>query len=129
MPQSTQKLPCNKQCKSILLFWLMSFSWDRVFVTFDIWNLYIWHAILVFRVFLIFLQQESVFGLINHSEYIFSPCKRILTPALCVFWSGTGLIKSITGEISSDLYGLSGCDILNLTFCRLDFHQLLIKIS
>ena len=33
------------------------------------------------------------------------------------------------GEISSDLYGLSGCDILNLTFCRLDFHQLLIKIS
>ena len=34
-----------------------------------------------------------------------------------------------TGEISSDLYGLSGCDILNLTFCRLDFHQLLIKIS
>ena len=37
--------------------------------------------------------------------------------------AGTG------GEISSDLYGLSGCDILNLTFCRLDFHQLLIKIS
>ena len=35
----------------------------------------------------------------------------------------------ILGEISSDLYGLSGCDILNLTFCRLDFHQLLIKIS
>ena len=34
-----------------------------------------------------------------------------------------------TGEISSDLYGLSWCDILNLTFCRLDFHQLLIKIS
>ena len=34
-----------------------------------------------------------------------------------------------SGEISSDLYGLSGCDILNLTFCRLDFHQLLIKIS
>ena len=33
------------------------------------------------------------------------------------------------GEISSDLYRLSGCDILNLTFCRLDFHQLLIKIS
>ena len=33
------------------------------------------------------------------------------------------------GEISSDLYGLSGCDILNLTFCRLDFHLLLIKIS
>ena len=32
------------------------------------------------------------------------------------------------GEIASDLYGLSGCDILNLTFCRLDFHQLLIKI-
>ena len=35
----------------------------------------------------------------------------------------------VDGEISSDLYGLSGCDILNLTFCRLDFHQLLIKIS
>ena len=35
----------------------------------------------------------------------------------------------IAGEISSDLYGLSWCDILNLTFCRLDFHQLLIKIS
>ena len=35
----------------------------------------------------------------------------------------------LVGEISSDLYGLSGCDILNLTFCRLDFHQLLIKIS
>ena len=35
----------------------------------------------------------------------------------------------ILGEISSDLYGLSGCDILNLTFCRLDFHQFLIKIS
>ena len=37
--------------------------------------------------------------------------------------------KGGTGEISSDLYGLSGCDFLNLTFCRLDFHQLLIKIS
>ena len=36
---------------------------------------------------------------------------------------------TLGGEISSDLYGLSGCDILNLTFCRLDFHQLLIKIS
>ena len=104
MPQSTQKLPCNKQCKSILLFWLMSFSWDRVFVTFDIWNLYIWHAILVFRVFLIFLQQESVFCLIYHSEYIFSPCKRVLTPALCVFWSGTGLIKSITVNLKHSCF-------------------------
>ena len=37
--------------------------------------------------------------------------------------------SSVTGEIASDLYGLSGCDILNLTFCSLDFHQLLIKIS
>ena len=37
--------------------------------------------------------------------------------------------QEIYGEISSDLYRLSGCDILNLTFCRLDFHQLLIKIS
>ena len=35
----------------------------------------------------------------------------------------------LVGEISSDLYRLSGCDILNLTFCRLDFHQLLIEIS
>ena len=35
----------------------------------------------------------------------------------------------LRGEISSDLYRLSWCDILNLTFCRLDFHQLLIKIS
>ena len=52
--------------------------------------------VFVFHVFLIFLQQESIFDLIYHSEYIFSPCKRILTPALCVFWSGTGLIKSIT---------------------------------
>ena len=40
-----------------------------------------------------------------------------------------GMIMCVAGEISSDLYGLSGCDILNLTFCRLDFHQLLIKIS
>ena len=39
------------------------------------------------------------------------------------------LAQATAGEISSDLYGLSGCDILNLTFCRLDFHQLLIKIS
>ena len=38
-------------------------------------------------------------------------------------------LPEVGGEISSDLYGLSGCDILNLTFCRLDFHQLLIKIS
>ena len=37
--------------------------------------------------------------------------------------------RATSGEISSDLYRLSGCDILNLTFCRLDFHQLLIKIS
>ena len=37
--------------------------------------------------------------------------------------------NDLLGEISSDLYRLSGCDILNLTFCRLDFHQLLIKIS
>ena len=43
--------------------------------------------------------------------------------------SYTPTLKPLKGEISSDLYGLSGCDILNLTFCRLDFHQLLIKIS
>ena len=44
-------------------------------------------------------------------------------------WQKSEEVKFFTGEISSDLYGLSGCDILNLTFCRLDFHQLLIKIS
>ena len=38
-------------------------------------------------------------------------------------WDCVNLIT--VGEISSDLYGLSGCNILNLTFCRLDFHQLL----
>jgi hypothetical protein len=43
-----------------------------------------------------------------------------------VLWEGA---SRTTGEISSDLYRLSGRDILNLTFGRLDFHQLLIKIS
>ena len=46
-----------------------------------------------------------------------------------VTFSVAKVLVSAVGEISSDLYGLSGCDILNLTFCRLDFHQLLIKIS
>ena len=47
----------------------------------------------------------------------------------CILYLGLIIYHIAPGEISSDLYGLSGCDILNLTFCRLDFHQLLIKIS
>ena len=52
----------------------------------------------------------------------------------CKVWPGSYYLLCLCtyctdGEISSDLYRLSGCDILNLTFCRLDFHQLLIKIS
>ena len=37
-------------------------------------------------------------------------------------------LKKIWGDLLRSV-PLSWCDILNLTFCRLDFHQLLIKIS
>ena len=80
--------------------------------------------------------QEKNAGLIEYYEYLMECNEDEDQPLDRPIHIGDGELHHVQdvpdrapGEISSDLYGLSGCDILNLTFCRLDFHQLLIKIS